>query len=102
MPWYKGWNKETKAGATKGKTLLEAIDAIEPPVRPSDKPLRLPLQDVYKIVSSGVFPCCHRVTLADHHLSFVLARVVSEQFPSVVSRLVSSRPVWLSTLLLPT
>lgn len=51
MPWYKGWNKETKAGATKGKTLLEAIDAIEPPVRPSDKPLRLPLQDVYKIVS---------------------------------------------------
>lgn len=51
MPWYKGWTKETKAGVIKGKTLLEAIDAIEPPVRPSDKPLRLPLQDVYKIVS---------------------------------------------------
>ncbi|BEI83171.1 hypothetical protein CcaverHIS002_0310390 [Cutaneotrichosporon cavernicola] len=31
MPWYKGWEKETKAGVSKGKTLLEAIDAIDPP-----------------------------------------------------------------------
>merc|ERR1712019_257801 len=37
MPWYKG------------PTLLEALDALNPPKRPSDKPLRLPLQDVYKI-----------------------------------------------------
>lgn len=44
MPWYKGWTKETKAGEVKGKTLLEAIDAIDPPARPTDKPLRLPLQ----------------------------------------------------------
>ena len=28
----------------KGPTLLEALDNIEPPKRPSDKPLRLPLQ----------------------------------------------------------
>ena len=55
-PWYKGWQKETKAGVFKGKTLLEAIDAIEPPVRPSDKPLRLPLQDVYKIGGIGTVP----------------------------------------------
>ncbi|KAK7208210.1 translational elongation factor EF-1 alpha [Myxozyma melibiosi] len=56
-PWYKGWVKETKAsGVVKGKTLLEAIDAIEPPVRPSDKPLRLPLQDVYKIGGIGTVP----------------------------------------------
>ncbi|KAM9917474.1 hypothetical protein OXX59_009317, partial [Metschnikowia pulcherrima] len=48
-PWYKGWEKETKAGKSSGKTLLEAIDAIEPPTRPTDKALRLPLQDVYKI-----------------------------------------------------
>ena len=48
-PWYKGWEKETKAAKTSGKTLLEAIDAIEPPTRPSEKALRLPLQDVYKI-----------------------------------------------------
>lgn len=55
-PWYKGWEKETKAGKSTGKTLLEAIDAIEPPNRPSDKPLRLPLQDVYKIGGIGTVP----------------------------------------------
>ncbi|BAO42620.1 elongation factor 1-alpha [Kluyveromyces marxianus] len=55
-PWYKGWEKETKAGTVKGKTLLEAIDAIEPPTRPTDKPLRLPLQDVYKIGGIGTVP----------------------------------------------
>ncbi|KAJ6187038.1 Translation elongation/initiation factor/Ribosomal beta-barrel [Penicillium mononematosum] len=55
-PWYKGWEKETKAGKSTGKTLLEAIDAIEPPVRPSNKPLRLPLQDVYKISGIGTVP----------------------------------------------
>merc|ERR1712134_159382 len=55
-PWYKGWERETKAGKSTGKTLLEAIDAIEPPKRPSDKPLRLPLQDVYKIGGIGTVP----------------------------------------------
>lgn len=55
-PWYKGWEKETKAGVVKGKTLLDAIDAIEPPTRPTDKPLRLPLQDVYKIGGIGTVP----------------------------------------------
>ncbi|KAF2449859.1 elongation factor-1a [Karstenula rhodostoma CBS 690.94] len=54
-PWYKGWEKETKTKST-GKTLLEAIDAIDNPVRPSDKPLRLPLQDVYKIGGIGTVP----------------------------------------------
>lgn len=54
--WYKGWEKETKAGVVKGKTLLEAIDSIEPPARPTDKPLRLPLQDVYKIGGIGTVP----------------------------------------------
>jgi len=55
-PWYKGWEKETKAGKSTGKTLLEAIDAIDPPSRPTDKPLRLPLQDVYKIGGIGTVP----------------------------------------------
>ena len=44
MAWYKGWKKDTKSGEATGKTLLDAIDAIEPPSRPTDKPLRLPLQ----------------------------------------------------------
>ncbi|GJJ75761.1 elongation factor 1-alpha [Entomortierella parvispora] len=56
MPWFKGWTKETKTGSFKGKTLLEAIDAIEPPSRPTEKPLRLPLQDVYKIGGIGTVP----------------------------------------------
>ncbi|RMJ28165.1 hypothetical protein PHISP_00942 [Aspergillus sp. HF37] len=55
-PWYKGWEKEGKSGKVTGKTLLEAIDAIEPPVRPVAKPLRLPLQDVYKISGIGTVP----------------------------------------------
>jgi len=40
----------------KGPTMLEALDAIVPPKRPSDKPLRLPLQDVYKIGGIGTVP----------------------------------------------
>jgi elongation factor 1-alpha len=56
MSWFKGWTKETKAGKKSGKTLLEAIDSIEPPSRPTDKPLRLPLQDVYKIGGIGTVP----------------------------------------------
>merc|ERR1712025_958393 len=56
MPWYKGWNKEMKEGKFSGKTMFEALDAIIPPSRPSDKPLRLPLQDVYKIGGIGTVP----------------------------------------------
>jgi len=44
MKWYKG------------PTLLEALDNIKPPKRPIDKPLRLPLQDVYKISGIGTVP----------------------------------------------
>ncbi|KAG6428168.1 hypothetical protein SASPL_112418 [Salvia splendens] len=40
----------------KGPTLLEALDAVQEPKRPSDKPLRLPLQDVYKIGGIGTVP----------------------------------------------
>ncbi|KAG5560663.1 hypothetical protein RHGRI_003856 [Rhododendron griersonianum] len=40
----------------KGPTLLEALDLISEPKRPSDKPLRLPLQDVYKIGGIGTVP----------------------------------------------
>jgi len=44
MPWYKG------------QFLLEALDCIKPPKRPVLKPLRLPLQDVYKIGGIGTVP----------------------------------------------
>jgi len=54
--WFKGWTIERKSGKVEGKTLLQALDAMEPPSRPSDKPLRLPLQDVYKIGGIGTVP----------------------------------------------
>jgi len=44
MPWYKGL------------TLIDALDCLEAPKRPTDKPLRLPLQDVYKIGGIGTVP----------------------------------------------
>merc|ERR1712038_755894 len=44
MPWYKG------------PFLLAALDAVKPPKRPVLKPLRLPLQDVYKISGIGTVP----------------------------------------------
>nr|AIM46986.1 translation elongation factor 1-alpha [Alphamonas edax] len=40
----------------KGPILVEAINLCEPPKRPNDKPLRLPLQDVYKIGGIGTVP----------------------------------------------
>jgi elongation factor 1-alpha len=44
MPWYKG------------PTLLESLDMLDAPSRPVDRPLRLPLQDVYKIGGIGTVP----------------------------------------------
>merc|ERR1711951_302344 len=56
MKWYKGWSVERKEGNASGMTLINALDAILPPTRPTDKPLRLPLQDVYKIGGIGTVP----------------------------------------------
>merc|ERR1712222_205368 len=50
MSWYEKNKKYC------GKTLLEILDTIKPPKRPTDKPLRLPLQDVYKIQGIGTVP----------------------------------------------
>jgi elongation factor 1-alpha len=39
-----------------GPTLMEALDSIAPPKRPTDKPLRIAIQDVYKIEGVGTVP----------------------------------------------
>jgi len=39
-----------------GLTLFEVLDKVKAPKRPTDKPLRLPLQDVYKIQGIGTVP----------------------------------------------
>ncbi|XP_040111591.1 elongation factor 1-alpha 2-like [Oryx dammah] len=56
MPWFKGWKVERKEGNATRVTLLEALDSILPTTRPVNKPLRLPLQDVYKIGGTGTVP----------------------------------------------
>jgi len=44
MPWYKG------------PSLFEALDVFEVPPKPIEKPLRLPIQDVYTITGVGTVP----------------------------------------------
>jgi elongation factor 1-alpha len=56
MKWFKGWSKKIKDKEFSGVTLYDALDDIEPPKRPTEKPLRLPLQDVYKIGGIGTVP----------------------------------------------
>jgi len=60
MPWYKGATvKVGPKGKEKETTvhyLTDALDNVNPPVRPTAKPLRLPLQDVYKIGGIGTVP----------------------------------------------
>jgi len=55
-PWFKEWAVERKEGNASGQTLFAALDAILPPTRPTGKPLRVPLQDVYKIGGIGTVP----------------------------------------------
>jgi elongation factor 1-alpha len=44
MPWYKG------------PTLIQALDNFALPNKPTDKPLRIPVQDVYSITGIGTVP----------------------------------------------
>ncbi len=44
MPWYNG------------PTLVEALDNLKPPAKPIDKPLRIPIQNVYTIPGAGTVP----------------------------------------------
>jgi len=50
-PNLKWWQEKYK-----GKTLIEQLDEITAPKRPTDKPLRIPVQDVYKIGGVGTVP----------------------------------------------
>ncbi len=44
MPWYNG------------PTVYEALDTFQEPPKPIDKPLRIPIQDVYSITGVGTVP----------------------------------------------
>jgi elongation factor 1-alpha len=48
--------KSEKLSWYKGPTLMEAMDNIAPPEKPTQLPLRLPIQDVYDIKGIGAVP----------------------------------------------
>ncbi len=48
--------KSDKLSWFTGPTLMEALDTFQVPQKPTDKPLRLPIQDVYSITGIGVVP----------------------------------------------
>ncbi len=48
--------KSDKLSWFKGPALIDALDEIIPPKPPTDKPLRLPVQDVYNIKGVGLIP----------------------------------------------
>jgi elongation factor 1-alpha len=48
--------KSDKMAWYSGPTLLEALDKLTLPAKPLDKPLRLPIQDVYTITGIGTVP----------------------------------------------
>ncbi|NCP72545.1 translation elongation factor EF-1 subunit alpha [archaeon] len=48
--------KSEKLAWFKGQTLLEAMDEFKAPASAADKPLRLPVQDVYNIKGVGTVP----------------------------------------------
>lgn len=48
--------KSDKMAWYKGPTIVEALDLFKVPEQPVDKPLRLPVQDVYSITGVGTVP----------------------------------------------
>jgi elongation factor 1-alpha len=50
------FKKTINMGWYKGQSLLEAINSIKEPEKPTNLPLRLPIQDVYNITGIGVVP----------------------------------------------
>ncbi|NPA96576.1 MAG: translation elongation factor EF-1 subunit alpha [Crenarchaeota archaeon] len=59
MPW---WNEKKiqeikkKYGVNGARTLLEALDSVKEPPKPVDKPLRIPISEVFVISGVGTVP----------------------------------------------
>lgn len=55
MPWYKGWKSNvSKDEVVEGVTLYDALEKMaRPPKRFPDKPLRIPINGIYKIKGVG-------------------------------------------------
>jgi len=55
MPWYKGWKANvSKDEVVEGYTLYDALEKVaRPPERFPDKPVRIPINGIYKIKGVG-------------------------------------------------
>jgi len=56
---FYGQNLSTRSDQMKwytGKILMECLDDVKPPAKATDKPLRVPIQDVYTITGVGTVP----------------------------------------------
>ncbi|KAA6357097.1 MAG: putative translation elongation factor-1 alpha [Streblomastix strix] len=73
MPWFKG------------NTLFDSLDSLEIPKRPLDKPLRLPIQDVFKIGGIGTVPveCVIIVILRTGQVVTVTPAMITTECKSV-------------------
>lgn len=56
MSWFAPWNIQHKEEPIRGRTIWAALDAIIFTYRSTDKPLRLPLNDICKIGGIGTVP----------------------------------------------
>src|SRR5882724_5426056 len=79
MPWYDG------------PTVMEALAGLRPPARPTDLPLRLPVQDVYKFddrriivgrIESGVLSVGDRLMFSPSNKTALVSSVESWSTPS--------------------
>jgi elongation factor 1-alpha len=86
MPWYEG------------PTLCEALESIKPPKRPVEKPLRLPIHNVYRIGGVGTVAVGASLSSFRSYLSASPNCVRWSRCPQAVSRLVSSSRACRSTL----
>jgi len=79
FPWFDGWSWTHKDSTVKkGKTLLQAIDAIEAPERNPNTPLRIPILKKHKIPGIGtvvVGRVASGVLKAGQHLTILPARI---------------------------
>ena len=49
LNWFKMWQIERKSGGASGRTLLDALDVMERPLKLDRYPLRLAVHSVYKL-----------------------------------------------------
>eukprot|EP01105_Mastigella_eilhardi_P026519 TRINITY_DN771_c1_g1_i4.p1 TRINITY_DN771_c1_g1~~TRINITY_DN771_c1_g1_i4.p1 ORF type:complete len:1535 (-),score=344.89 TRINITY_DN771_c1_g1_i4:764-5137(-) len=83
--WYNGWRcvSATSAGGDDviltGRTLMDAVSGMDPPLRNRDGPLRIPVTNVHKMEGAGIVAVgrvvCERIPQNDHKLKTYLTQI---------------------------